>query len=99
MPEVEETTPRVKLSQSTHHEIPDGPVEDCPIIVALFTQTDEILSSFGNLKERLCIENFKFYPTFISHLPTKFNFPVFEILKRLSTANYVNSFLSLLSLK
>lgn len=38
--------------QSPYHEIPDGPVEDCPVIVAFFTQTDEILSSFGNLEKR-----------------------------------------------
>lgn len=48
---------RKKLSlsaQSPYHEIPDRPVEDRPIIVAFFTQTDEILSSFGNLEGRLC---------------------------------------------
>ena len=41
-------------AQSPYHEIPDRSVEDCPIIVAFFAQTDEILSSFGNLEERLC---------------------------------------------
>lgn len=34
----------------TCHEIPNGPVEDCSIVVAFFTQTDEILSSFGHLE-------------------------------------------------
>lgn len=33
----------------TYHEIPNRPVEDCSIVVAFFTQTDEILSSFGHL--------------------------------------------------
>lgn len=37
----------------TYHEIPDGPVEDCSIVVAFFTQTDEILSSFGHLENIL----------------------------------------------
>lgn len=35
--------------QSPYHEIPNGPVEDCPIVVAFFTQADKVLSSFGNL--------------------------------------------------
>lgn len=34
----------------TYHEIPNGPVEECSIVVAFFTQTDEILSSFGHLE-------------------------------------------------
>lgn len=40
------------LRQSPYHEIPNGPVENRPIIVAFFTQTDEVLSSFGNLANK-----------------------------------------------
>lgn len=36
----------------SHHEVPNGPVEDGLVVVALLTQTDEILSSFGNLQDR-----------------------------------------------
>lgn len=36
----------------SYHEVPNGPVEDGPVVVTLLTQTDEILSSFGNLKEK-----------------------------------------------
>ena len=38
--------------QSPYHEVPDGPVEDCLIIVAFLTQTDEVLSSFRNLDDK-----------------------------------------------
>ena len=41
-----------KSIKSSYHEVPDGPVEDCPVIISFFTQTDEILSSFGDLEKR-----------------------------------------------
>lgn len=37
----------------TYHEISNTPVEDCSIVVAFFTQTNEILSSFGHLRNIL----------------------------------------------
>lgn len=44
-------TRRVEIKKRVfpYHEVPNGPVEDCSIVVAFFTQTDKVLSSFGNL--------------------------------------------------
>lgn len=44
----------LQQGQSSYHEVLDGPVEHRPIVVAFFTQTDEILSSFGNLEDKVC---------------------------------------------
>lgn len=35
-----------------YHEVPNGPVEDGPVVVALLTQADKVLASFWNLNRK-----------------------------------------------
>lgn len=40
------------MATSTYHEVPNRPVEDGPVVVALLTQADKILPGFRNLNRK-----------------------------------------------